>query len=75
MKLFRQAHKKNTGSVQLFDKPPAVSWKLKTREVHLFVTDIPHEGQGSFDYWVSLTTDDLHQIIEALASRGPERKK
>lgn len=70
MKLYRQSHTQDRGSLVLFDRTPDISWQSKTKQIRLSVTDVPHDNPTNttrYDYWVDLTIEDLQQMIGSLA--------
>jgi hypothetical protein len=76
MRLTRQAGKNKTKtSTHLFDKSPVVSWNAKTKEITLGVDGVPHETPSNstrFDYFVSLTIEELQAMIGSLANQAPK---
>ncbi len=74
MRLLRSGYRRNSGSDQLFDKNPAISWNKKTQEITLSVSGVPHQypsNPSRFNYRVSLSIEELQKMIVSLAAQNP----
>ena len=68
MRLSRSGHYRNSGTTELFDKKPTISWNKKSKELNLSVKGIRGvSGDPSrYNFWVSLTATDLQAIVGSL---------
>jgi hypothetical protein len=65
-----------SASDEVFNQRPEVSWNSETKELTLSVNGVPGKGRTSFyDYWLTLTVDELQSMIGALAEQKPKKPR